>query len=733
MATIDDLSVKVSADTATFQAGAEAVESKLDDLSNEAIQTAAAMSILSDRSERAGDNINQVGRQSTTTAVQMGVLQAATNAANTSFLGITATTYAALIPALVALAAALFPVVGALGGFIAVAGAIGGIGLVGTMGAIAEHGDRLRSMFSALSETVMDTFAPVFDEAALVLISLMGSLRRVISSMEPSGEMVDRLGGLFRDLGEAVIEVLPAFVELAVELADEFLPPFVEFAEDVLPDVPGMIRGLVQVFRRMIPRFARAGELLADFVPAFTELGFTVIDVLGPALTTLTRIGTDVLEWFNGLSSGVQKAGAALSLLAPILAIVAKTIGGPLLAAGKVLLSSALVPIVSSLSTFASLIGSLLSSIATFGTIIPTAVGSLTALYGITVNLIGAVGALLPSLGGVISTIGTIAALIGTGGILFVAVGAAIALFVRFQDEIRAALDRVLPIISGAVNDALNWLRTTGADLAGRAMEMVGSAIRTALLEVKRMIVSPGESVIINAVKDLSQWLQNNGPGLLKKAWDAIVEVGLAAFRGLKRGLIGNSIIPEMISDIKDAFWNFSNWVRDTFTDVISNVFGKVAQAIGDAFGTFDIQWPDAFQQIIDFFGGSIKKALEFIDGKIDINPPDDGDDGDNGDGGDEPPDEPPEPPGGSPPPPGRGPPGPGPPGRIQSIVPADVRGTNERAVANGFDNSQVAQDMKSKLDDIDRSVRDDGTVKVREQDVVRGLERIFDRQNGSL
>jgi len=741
MATIDELSVKVSANTASFQAGAEAVESQLDDLSNEAIQTAAAMSILSDRSERAGDNISQVGRQSTTAAVQMGVLQAATSAANTSFLGISATTYAALIPALVALTAALFPVVGALGGFIAVAGAIGGIGLVGIFGAISQQGERLQSMFSVLVESVQDTFAPVFTEAASVLLTLMGSLTRVVNNMDPAQDTIEEFGSLFAELGDIIIDSIPAFVDLAVQLTDDFLPPFVEFAEDVLPDVPGMIRGLVQVFRRMIPRFARAGELLADFVPAFTELGFTVLNVLGPALTTLTEIGIDVIEWFNSLSESVQKAGAALSLIGPFLAVIATTMGGPLLAAGRVLLSSALVPIVSSLSTFASLLAPIVGGLTAIVGVTFNVISAFIPFTGVVSSLIGTLTGLLGSLGGVISTIGTIAALIGTGGILFVAVGAAIGLFVRFEDEIRAVFDRVLPIISGAINDAMNWLQTTGADLAHKAMEKLGSVIRTALLEVKRMIMNPEQSIIINAVKDMANWIMNNGPGLMKKAWDTIVDVTMAAFQGLYDGLIGNSLIPEMIRDIKDAFLGFANWVKTTFADTISNVFGEVAQAIGDAFGTFELNWPDEFQQIIDFFGGNVKQALNFIEGKIDIGGgggDDSGgggssgggdDDGGGTGGGDDPPPPGIGPPGGG----GRGPGAPVDPTGIGGITPANAMATDEQAVADGFDNSQVAREMRDKLDQIDNSVRDDGTVRVREQDVVRGLERMFDRQNGSL
>lgn len=54
-------------------------------------------------------------------------------------------------------------------------------------------------------------------------------------------------------------------------------------------------------------------------------------------------------------------------------------------------------------------------------------------------------------------------------------------------------------------------------------------------------------------------------------------------------------------------------------------------------------------------------------------------------------------------------------------------------SVADGFDNSETANEIRQTLESIDQAVRDDGTVRISERDLVRGLQRLFDRQNTTV
>ena len=332
MAVLDELSINVSADTADFRAGAEGVESSLDDISSEALQTAASLQILQGRTDEAGDEMTQLSAKS---GVASGALTTLSNSAfgtQVAFLGLSVATTASLIPALVSLSAAIAPIVGALGGFVAIAVAIGGIGLGGTIAAIATNLELFQSEATRVLETLQDAFAPAIQEAQTVLLLLIRDFEDLIPSLVPSQEAIDAIGQNFLELGQALLGVLPALSEVAVTLTQDFLPGFVEFVEDVGPDLPDIILGLVDTFDRLLPQLLEAGELLAEFLPVFTEFGFTVLDVVGPALSSLTQTLTNAFRGINNLSQGIGELIAGGSLLAPVVIGLASLLGGPLTA-----------------------------------------------------------------------------------------------------------------------------------------------------------------------------------------------------------------------------------------------------------------------------------------------------------------------------------------------------------------------------------------------------------------
>jgi len=117
---------------------------------------------------------------------------------------------------------------------------------------------------------------------------------------------------------------------LATSLTTEFLPAVTSLSDDVLSDLPGVISNFVDIAERMAPMFAGAASSLARFLPELTEFGFTVLSVLSPALGELTRIGANVLRFVNDLSNDIGALIASGSLLAPILAVLASTLGGPI-------------------------------------------------------------------------------------------------------------------------------------------------------------------------------------------------------------------------------------------------------------------------------------------------------------------------------------------------------------------------------------------------------------------
>jgi hypothetical protein len=284
---------------------------------------------MAGRAESAGDEMTGLSARTSAASASTAGLTSTLSTASVSASGLSTVLTVSLLPALTALATAAVPVVTALGGLVAVAGAIGGVGLVGAIGAIATNTEALKGEFNTLLDTIKTEFEPVFSVATGILQILINDFEDIISTLVPSRSVLQSLGADFVNLGRAVIDVLPALAELAVELADEFLPAFVTLAEDVLPQVPDFIRTLVSVFERLIPSFSRASDILVSLGPELLDLGFAALNVVGPALETIGTTVLDAIRGFNDLSSNTQQLGITLGTIAPIIAGVASILGGP--------------------------------------------------------------------------------------------------------------------------------------------------------------------------------------------------------------------------------------------------------------------------------------------------------------------------------------------------------------------------------------------------------------------
>ena len=322
--------MRVSADTADFRVGAEGVESSLDDISSEALQTAASMQILQGRTDEAGDEMTQLSAKSGVASAGLSTLSNAAFGTQVAFLGLSVATTASLIPALVALSTALLPIVSAFGGILAIGVATGLIGIAGTMAAVATNTERLKNRALEVVDLLQAEFAPAISLATEVVDILLGEFEDIIPVLGPTSTELSRLAGNFANFGEAIIDSLPAFVDLAVTLANEFLPPMTELAQDILPELPGLIEEFVADFERLAPSLERAGGLLFNLLGAATEFGFTVLTVLGPALTRLTRGLTNAFRVINDAEASFGRLIASGSLLAPIVIGLASLLGGPL-------------------------------------------------------------------------------------------------------------------------------------------------------------------------------------------------------------------------------------------------------------------------------------------------------------------------------------------------------------------------------------------------------------------
>ncbi len=319
MATVDDLSVRVSASTADFTSGMGRAEDALSDVRNDAAQTAAAMQILQGRMDEAGDEAQTAGAKAgASSGGFMGLSSSATSATG-SFAAFSMITKASLIPSLIALSAVVAPLAAGLAGLGVAAGSIVGVGLVGFLGAAATNGEQLQSTFNTLKQTILTEFAPAFDIFAGVLDRLMQHLTAIIPELVPAQKVVRQIAGQFEQLGRAIINVLPAFTQMAVELTQRFLPPFVRWAEKVLPKVPGMLQSLIPIMLEVGRTLKPLAMTFLDIIPTMTELGMTTLNVVAPALEKIIGSVNGAMEAVNGLDKETAALVTTFTILTPIL------------------------------------------------------------------------------------------------------------------------------------------------------------------------------------------------------------------------------------------------------------------------------------------------------------------------------------------------------------------------------------------------------------------------------
>ncbi|WP_455448312.1 hypothetical protein [Natrinema thermotolerans] len=322
------LHAEVTADSGDYVSAVEAAVQSSERLSDKATETAAAMHLLQGRTEKAGNEAMQAGAKAGASSSGFSALAGSAGSTTGSFSALSAVTTGTLIPSMIALSSVMAPLLAAMGGFVTVAGSIAGVGLIGFLGAAATNGEQLKSTFNELTSTFRSEFAPVFDVFAGVLDRLMQRLTAIIPELVPAQEVVRQIAGQFEQLGQAIIGVLPAFTQMAVELTSRFLPAFVEWTQGILPKLPGMLQSLIPIMLQVGETLGPLAASVLAIAPTMTEFGMTVLELVTPALKTIVGAINGAMGAVNGLDKGTAKLVTTLTILSPILAKIGLAVAG---------------------------------------------------------------------------------------------------------------------------------------------------------------------------------------------------------------------------------------------------------------------------------------------------------------------------------------------------------------------------------------------------------------------
>jgi len=176
--------------------------------------------------------------------------------------------------------------------------------------------------------------------------------------------------------------------------------------------------------------------------------------------------------------------------------------------------------------------------------------GGLVTAFGSLSGLLSGAGAAGAGLLGLLGSAGLVGLLLGGGG-LVVALGST-------SDAFGGLTDRVI--------ETLDVFRR----------RLVGSSGSGGLL-----------GTVTDAVSSAQEWLRRNGPGLIKRGFDALLDAAIAAVQDFQTILIGPSGQSGVLTAMVDAG---TTWIRDT----APRLFGAAMEAIGEGIrqGIIDLTNP---------------------------------------------------------------------------------------------------------------------------------------------
>ncbi|OYR79324.1 phage tail tape measure protein [Halorubrum ezzemoulense] len=234
------------------------------------------------------------------------------------------------------------------------------------------------------------------------------------------------------------------------------------------------------------------------------------------------------------------------------------------------------------------------------------------------------------------------------------------------SNRVEEAMEFVADVVESGLNRVVQFVTGIGRRDIKRAFKRVGRAIRTviiglfgaagtlfgilkdfisnvatyigsgqALADLKRAfsllmdgivgavkVALGAGGTVIGVVKDLIEDIASyisSGQAFsdIKSAFKTLIDGIMAVFEGLYEGLIGNSLIPDMMSDIKSELLDWTSWVRNSFADLVGGAFGDVAEGIANSLSGISINWPtlpDWLADALDNVSGGIEDAIDWVE-----------------------------------------------------------------------------------------------------------------------
>lgn len=374
----EDLKVRISAATASFNAKMGRAQDSIDDVRDSSLSAAGGLQTLQNRADEAEDEVGSLGRSAATTSTLLATLHSGALSV-TGTLGtmtvVTGTLTASLITlssVLAPLAATFATVAAGAAGLVGVFGAIIGSGLIafgqkrgeqnqkrleevrarireleqlrqksgeltraqrkqlrqlerqekklegqtGVMGGLASAMSNVVDQIRPLIVQFGQRFIPLIEDAIAAIPALV---ENIISAIGPTEQFVQAL----RAFGQEAFEVIPQVVSAFFDLAEVALPVLVDLVNYLQEKIPVAAREMRRATAATADTFLSFAQSVIAFLPVFLEFGIVAANTLVPAFERLVDGLTATLQYVNQLSPQLRKLTASASALAPAVGLIA--------------------------------------------------------------------------------------------------------------------------------------------------------------------------------------------------------------------------------------------------------------------------------------------------------------------------------------------------------------------------------------------------------------------------
>jgi len=545
----EGLDISISGDSAGAKGAIASVKSSLSGLERSA--------------NSAQDSVEELGDEATETSARVGTLGATAGASLLSLLGLSSAATGAtsslaalgastgtVTVALVGLAAVAAPLVATVGALAAAGASLAAVFGGGIAAGVATRMEELKSAFADAREEIMALIEPVGELFGPVLVDAVEALPTLVENVLDAVGPLEQFRDTLVEFGELAMDIIPNVAGTMGDLAREALPVLEDLVERVGDGAPGAFEGMMDAAEAVADDLVDVAEAAGDLIPPLTETGVILIEALAPAVTTVIDVLADLLDGFNQVARS-ERVQSMLETMRDVFSALATTV------------REDVAPVVRDFAEEA----------------MPAVRDAADTAREDFVPLIDEIASLADEVEK------TAAVLIP---ILRSRMGPAVDAFGRLAVDV---FELISTVVSNAIGIAIDTLEVLVALLRGdfgAALKNARDLSRTYLAAVRETFVKT-KDVIVSAI-------------------DFVVKYVVGRFQTLYDILVGNSIIPNLVSRIKGVFNQLREWFATAWDlHPLSDTFEAVVDAIGAALGRLNF---DPLANALDGFADSVQSLI---------------------------------------------------------------------------------------------------------------------------